>query len=383
MTSVSERVKRVLPVLRYHATECDERAAFPVESLNALRENRLLGLLVPEEYGGAGADLRTFVAVAGELASACLSTAQIWAMHGFQVDAVVQHGSAQLKEDLLPRVAADHVYIASVTSERGRGAGLFTARSPLEADAAGTLLIERSAPVVTGGAHADGFLITMRASSHASENEVSLIYADRKDLHAEPVGHWNTLGMRATESLGMELKGSVPHSNVVGGAGEFAKIARESMIPVSHLGWSACWMGAARGVFGELLQWFAKTGGTHSDLFHERLARIRLDLELVSAYLTRVREEVELARADGQSLANPRHQLQLNALKVTASDLCFRAVDHMVQLAGLYIGYSKSAPIALERQFRDLRSASLNHANDGLRVGIGALSLLDRSVSLI
>jgi hypothetical protein len=55
----------------------------------------------------------------------------------------------------------------------------------------------------------------------------------------------------------------------------------------------------------------------------------------------------------------------------------------MVQLAGLRIGYAKNSPVALERCFRDLRSASLNHSNDSLRVGIGAMSLLDRSVSLI
>ncbi|KAA2254635.1 acyl-CoA dehydrogenase [Solihabitans fulvus] len=379
----ADLLAKVLPVLRDNAAAADEQAAFPSDSFQALRDNHLLSLVVPREYGGGGASLQTFLEVTGELAGACLSTGQLWAMHGSHVDTIVRHGSPELRADLLPRIAENELYIASATSEKGRSSSLFVAHSPLAADG-DRVVVDRAAPVVSGGAHADGYLITMRASAEASEHDVCLVYADRHDLRTELAGEWNTLGMRATESIGMRLTGVVPASNVIGAGGQFAALARESMIPISHLSWSAAWLGAARGAFRELVRWFAKSGAPDmSDLFHERLARVRLDLELVSAYLTRVREEVDLARIEGGSVAHSRAQLQINALKVVASDLSFRAVDHMVQLAGLRIGYAKNSPIALERCFRDLRSASLNHANDGLRVGIGALCLLDRSVSLI
>lgn len=386
MTSTASMTNGVKSVLRRHAADSDDHARFPVESLRALREEGLLGILVPKEYGGPEESLRTFTEVASNLAESCLSTAQIWAMHCFQVDAIVRYGSAELKADLLPRIAAGAVYLASVTSERGRSASLFSATSPLTLTVAGDrVVIDRFAPVVTGGNHADGYLITMRASADASEHEVSLVYADRSDLRTQAVGEWNTLGMRATESIGMVLEGSVPAHNVVGPPGGFAEIARESMIPLSHLGWAACWLGAARGALAELVRLFAKQGRSAggAELFHERVGHIRVDLELVSAYLTRVRERVDCARTDGRSLADPRTQLYLNTLKLAASELTFRAVDRMVQLAGLRIGYARDAPIALERHFRDLRSASLNHGNDGLWVGVGALAMLDRSVELI
>lgn len=382
LADVTSRATAVLPVLREHAASSDADAAFPAASLRALREHRLLGLMVPEQYGGSGASLKTFVEVAGQLAGACLSTAQIWAMHCFQVDSVMRFGSPELRASLLPRIADEQVYIASVTSERGHSSSLFTAHSPLVADG-GHAVVERSAPVVTGGAHADGYLITMRASGSTSEQDVAWVYADRADLdHVERVGVWNTMGMRATESMGLTLSGRVPAHNVLDG-----DVARESMIPLSHLGWSACWLGAARGALSELVRWFRKSGKLGedgpSDLFCERLARIRLDLELVSAYLTRVREQVDDVRAGGGSLASPRTQLQLNALKLTSSDLTFSAVDRMVQLAGLRIGYDKNSPVALERHFRDLRAASMNHANDGLWVGVGAMALVDQAVNLI
>jgi alkylation response protein AidB-like acyl-CoA dehydrogenase len=160
------------------------------------------------------------------------------------------------------------------------------------------------------------------------------------------------------------------------------------MVPVSHLGWSACWLGAARGAMSDLVRWAAKSGAGRgdegrSDLFYERVGRIRVSLELVSSYLTRVREEVDRARRENVTLTSPHSQVQLNTLKIAASELTFQAVNEMVQVAGLRGGYMKDSGLALERHFRDLRSASMNHANDTLTVGVGALSMLDRGVTLI
>jgi alkylation response protein AidB-like acyl-CoA dehydrogenase len=390
MASPASLIKPIIPVLREHAATHDESATFPVEAMAALREHRLLGLLVPTEYGGLGADLTTFVEVASGLSAHCLSTGQIWAMHCFQVDAIVRYGSPQLRANLLPRVAAGDVYIASVTSERGRKADLLSAATPLDTDG-DRVVIERSAPVVTGGEHADGYLITMRRSPTAAESEVSLVYADRGDLQVETVGRWDSLGVRATESIGMVLKGAVPAYHVVGEPGGFAEIARESMVPISHLGWSACWLGTAKGAFTDVVRWSAKSASAdrrhgaagQSDLLYERLGQVRVALELVSSYLTRVRQEIDQARAAKASLCSPRHRLQLNTLKIAASDLTFRAVNDMLQIVGLRSGYLKDSEIPMERHFRDLRSASLNHANDRLLVGVGALSMLDRNVTLI
>ncbi|MFF4501639.1 acyl-CoA dehydrogenase family protein [Streptomyces sp. NPDC001401] len=119
-----------------------------------------------------------------------------------------------------------------------------------------------------------------------------------------------------------------------------------------------------------------------SELVNERLARIRMDLELVSAYVHRVRDEVVELRVTGQSLQQMSAQIHLNTLKVTAAELTYQAVDRMVQLAGLRIGYNRQSVLPLERCLRDLRSASLNYANDRLLVVSGSLTLMDRSVRL-
>lgn len=75
-------------------------------------------------------------------------------------------------------------------------------------------------------------------------------------------------------------------------------------------------------------------------------------------------------------------QLLLNAVKVTASEQCYAAVDELVELAGLRHGYLRGSPLALERALRDLRSASLNYSNDRLHLADGALTLMDPEVRL-
>jgi acyl-CoA dehydrogenase len=385
-SDVADRVVKVLPVLRATAAEVDADAVFPERSMFALRQSGLLGLLVPSDHGGLGGDLADLVEVAQQLAAGCQSTAMIYAMHCQQVDAIVRFGNDDLKRVLLPRIAGDGLYLGSVTTEAGKGGSLLTGMAPLTRNGDGWT-IERHAPIVTGGAYADGFVITMRAAPDARENELTLVYADREQLDLHLHGDWNPLGMRGTHSVALQLKGTVPGFQVIGEPGRFRVVAVESLAAVGHLSWAACWLGAARGALAEVVALVRSPRrppsiDLHSDLVAERLARVRIDLEIVGAYLHRVCDEVTALRKSGGSLDNAATQIHLNTLKVVAAERTFDAVDRLVQLSGMSLGYRRDAAVPLERHFRDLRSASLNHANDRLVVATGKLTLMDRNVAL-
>jgi acyl-CoA dehydrogenase len=382
---VSARTATVLPLLREHAAEVDAQASFPVAALTALRANGLLGLLVPKAFGGLGGDLAALADVAQSLAAGCLSTAMIWAMHCQQVDALVRHAGPELAASVLPRIARGELYLASVTTEPGKGGHLLSASASLLGD--DFLTLERDAPVVTGGQYADAFLVTMRAAPDAADHQVSLVYADRTQLTLETRGTWNPMGMRGTDSVGLRLSGKVPSGQVIGRAGRFRDVALDSMIVAGHIGWSACWLGAARSALRDFIALARsprrpRTVDPRNDLVSARLARIRMDLELAGAYLHRVVDEMIEARRSGQRIDTPAAQIHLNTLKVTVSELAFRSVDNLVQLAGFGIGYLATSAVPLERHFRDLRSAALNYANDRLLTATGALSLLDREIRL-
>ncbi|WP_328611219.1 acyl-CoA/acyl-ACP dehydrogenase [Amycolatopsis sp. NBC_00345] len=380
---LSGRLDTVLPVLREQADAVDTAAAFPERSVAALRESGLMGLLVPTGYGGLGGDLRALVSVAGALAGECMSTAMIWAMHCQQVVALVQHGSPQLRERLLPRIAAGEVYVASVTSERGKGGHLFTAEAPLRRRG-GRVLLERDAPIVTGGHHADGFLITMRDSESAGYNSVTLVYADRAELTVTPGdGSWNPMGMRGTHSGPVKLTGEVDESSIVGEPGAFRTVAVSGFVPVGHVAWAGCWIGGAQAALRSVLELVRSPAGRKqfdldSELLRARLARARLDLDTMAALLAQVIRDID----QGGDPEDVPVQLRLNGLKVHTAERSLAVIDLLIEIVGLRFGYMRGTAMPLERLFRDLRSASLNYANDRLLQANGTLALLDRAVTL-
>ncbi|WP_433544639.1 acyl-CoA dehydrogenase family protein (plasmid) [Streptomyces sp. CA-294286] len=375
-------VEEVAEVTAVHARRTDTEAAFPVEALRSLRDTRLLGLLVPTAEGGLGGDLGDVLTATRRLGREDMSLAMIFAMHCQQVAALVQHADGTLREELLPRIGAGGVYLASVTTEAGKGGALLTATAPLE-QREGHLLLDRFAPIVTGGAHADGFLVTMRSPDSENEQDVSLVYADRSQLEVASAGGWDPHGMRASHSGALHLRGTVPDHQVVGEHGRFRDVVTHTFGPLAHLGWSAAWLGTAEGALARtvgMLRSPRTRGGAclDSELLLTRLARVRHRLEAVAALLAHTLDTVV-----HEDVSRPRVQLLVNGLKVTASEQCHSAVQELVDAVGLRHGYLRDSPVALERALRDLRSASLNFSNDRLLLADGKLTLLDAEVRLV
>lgn len=379
---LTERVGRVAAVAAEHLARTDREASFPVEALAEMRRTGLLGLLVPESHGGLGGTTDDVVTAGIALGRVDMSVAMIFTMHCQQVAAVVRYGNERLRDELLPEIAAGRMYLASVTTEAGKGGHLLSSGAALAARD-GELLLDRFAPIVTGGSHADGFLVTMQSPAPASPNQVSLVYAHRDQLTVERSGDWEPLGMRASHSVALRLTGTVPAHQVVGAHGDFRTIVTTVFGPMAHLGWSACWLGTAAGALSRVLKLLRSREGRgrvdlDSELLLTRLSRARQRIDTVHALLDRARQVV----ATADDLSVPRVQLLLNALKITAAEECYRAVDTLVEAVGMRHGYLKDSPTRLEHSLRDLRSAALNYSNDRLHLVDGKLALLDPEVRL-
>jgi acyl-CoA dehydrogenase len=371
----------VLAVTEREAASGDESGEFSAAVLAALRASGLLGLVVPAEFGGLNGGAASMVDVTARLARADLSVALIFAMHCQQAATIVACAGDEIRAEVLPAIGRGELYLASVTTHRGSG-GLLTSDSPVQADD-GLLRIDRDAPIVTGGTHADAFLITALAPRAASPSQVSLVYARRDQLKVEVTGDWQALGMRATGSVPMRLSGAVPAGQVVDEPGGFRSIVTTVFGPMAHLGWSAAWLGAAVGALSRVVGYLRSPEGrgrfnTGSELLLTRLARVRARLDTVHALLRHTLNVV--GGADDMSV--PPVQLLVNALKTVAAEECFQAVHEIVELVGLQHGYLRGSPLYLERVFRDLRSASLNYSNERLYLVNGSLTLLDREVRL-
>jgi acyl-CoA dehydrogenase len=383
---LAQRTACAVEVLAGNAAVADETARLPEANVEALRRSGLLGLLVPHETGGLGGRLHDLVDVGIELGGACASTAMVWAMHCQQVDAIVRFGDNRLRADLLPKLARGEELLASITTEAETGAHLTVAASAL-GDATTGLVLDRVGPVVSAARHADGFLVTMRRAEHAAPGEVSLVYVDRATAEVELDGTWDAMGMRGTESVRVRLQATVPLHHVVGPPGRFRDVVADSFGPLAHVAWAAVWLGAARAAVREVVTRLRKSAETtrilESDLAATRLGRARLGLDTVGAFLRSIVDLVEGARQAGRPLSGTAAQLQVNGLKVAASEGLLATVDELVDLVGLTGGYTRAPGCSLERIYRDLRSAPLNYRNDRLLAANGRLALLDLGVSVL
>jgi acyl-CoA dehydrogenase len=365
--ALREAQQVALEVARRFAATVDRENRFPTEAVDALRSAGLLALLVPKSLNGIGGRFADACEVAIMLGRECVSTALIWAMHSQQVAIMADHACDQWR-DALDDVAARGALIASATSEPEKGGNLMLARAALQLEG-DRLHVDRPSPVVSYGAEADYYLVTMRRSPARPETDVCFVLLSRGD--GRVTGGWNAMGMRGTRSVSMHFEADVPPQRVL--ATDFRHIVTSTAIPAAHLAWTSAWYGAARGALDRFVTLLRNDAQERrrfaSDLFCSRLADTRLSLDLLESMLRSLMQRYESMRAENAPQAayeEPAWTIALNGLKVAGSRISYSTVDLLIELAGLTHGYLADEVLGLERVFRDLRSATLMVNNDHL-----------------
>jgi alkylation response protein AidB-like acyl-CoA dehydrogenase len=141
--------ERIAPL----AAQVDESEAYPSEQLRLLGEQGLMGLYVPEAYGGAGLGALAFCLAVEEIAWACASTAVIYLVQYAAGYPLVSHGTEEQKRRYLPRLAAGEITTALSISEPGAGsdAASMTTTAVRKSD---RYILNGTKMWVTNGSHA-------------------------------------------------------------------------------------------------------------------------------------------------------------------------------------------------------------------------------------
>ncbi len=365
-------------VLAPAADAVDADGRFPEEGLAALREAGLLGYFIPPKLGGIGGNLTECCAVASALGEGCLSTAMIWVMHAHQVAVLVRHGGASM-HPWQEHIARRACLLSSVTTEPVKGGDILRAEAPLVVEGAGFRL-RRTAPVVSYGAEACVYMVSMRAHPDAPASDARMVLVAAEDGGRSITGGWQAMGMRGTRSVPMEFDLWLPADRVI--AASYRDLAQQTLIPSAQLGWAAAWLGAARGAYQRTLHWLRECRRSQmgSERLQGQLAEVRLTLDLAEGLHRSTLAEV--SRLWAEEAAPERYEdiaynLRLNNTKIAVSRLSFKAVDALVEIAGMGAGYLHGGPLGLERVFRDLRSASLMYGNERLLAANGRLCLVE------
>jgi len=371
--------REAAPVAQRFADAVDQEARFPHEAFEVLREQGLLGAMVPAVLGGSGASLATVAAICKVLGEACASTAMIYAMHQIQVACMLEHGAGSpWHQQMLARLASEQLLLASATSEEAIGGALRSSGCAVNVEG-DRFHVLKMAPTISYGAHADAIMITARRHADASPSDQVLVCALKADYTLQNQTAWDTLGMRGTCSNGFRLEATGQVDQVL--PVPFGEIADATMTPVSHILWSSLWFGIASDAVSRAKTFFQGQARSRPGQLPPSAPRVS---EAVSM-LQMMEGRVDLALAHQRS----RHAgasvsaafalaAEMNGLKTAMSTMALDVVQQALLVCGM-AGYKHGTPFSLGRHLRDLWSAPLMINNDRIQTNTANLLLADRS----
>ena len=332
--------QRVAPV----AEELDREGRFPYELVAELAELGLMGMTIPEEYGGAGADTVSYAIVVEELTRIDSSVAiTVAAHHSLGTLPIYYYGTEEQKREWLPELASGKKLAAFGLTEAGAGSDAGNTRTTAELRD-GQWVINGSKMFITNAGTDITACVTITAST--GDGEISNIVVPNGTPGYEISEPMHKLGWRASDTRELSFKDvAVPEGNLLGPRGEgfkqFLEILDGGRISVASMG-----VGLAQGAY-DLAYAYAK----EREQFGKPIAKF----QAVQFALADMATEIEAGRALVYKAAWLKDQgrpfaREAAMAKLYTGLLSNRAANAALQIHGGY-GFMEESPIS--RLYRD------------------------------
>ncbi|MCI0687745.1 MAG: acyl-CoA dehydrogenase family protein [Sporichthyaceae bacterium] len=339
-------------VLRPDAIRNDREERFPAEALAALRTNGYLGLTIPTQFGGSGADPLSYLLLIEELGRGDANVRSIVSVHlGLVAGAIARHGTAAQQQQWLPKMATGEVLGCFGLTEPDHGsdpAGL-TSRAVRQPD--GSYRITGRKIFITNGSVAGVALVMARTGGPGGSGvSAFLVPTDAAGFAARPIH--GKLGLRSCDTAELVLEAvSVGPEALLGDEGDGLRIALRALddgrmsIAASSVGIAQAALDAMVDYAGSRTQ-FGKPIAGHQ-LVQELIADTAVDLDAARLLTWQA--------ADLAGRGEP-YTLAASKAKLFATEAAIRAADNCVQVHG---GYGYVDEYIAGKLLRDARVATL------------------------
>jgi alkylation response protein AidB-like acyl-CoA dehydrogenase len=330
------------------AAERDKTKEFPRENLQRLGELGFMGMMVPPEYDGSGADTISYVLALAEVAYACASTAVVMSVHNSIVcESILRYGTDAQKNQFLKRLATGEIIGAFALTEPQAGSDPVRQSTKAVRDG-DEYVLNGTKRFITTGKNAGLVIVTAKTDPAARHKGISAFLVE-KDTPGFKVGAMeDKMGLRASDTTDLIFEDCrVPIGNRLGQEGQGFKIAMTGL-DGGRIGIAAQSVGVAQASLDASIQY-----ARDREQFGQSISKFQ-GLRWIMADMA---TEIEAARQLMYSAAamkdrGENYTMQAAMAKLFASEMVNRITAKAIQIHGGY-GYTREYPV--ERFYRDAR----------------------------
>ncbi len=328
----------------------DEEERFPIENVEKMAKLGLFGIIIPKQYGGAGAGYREYIYAVEELSKYCGTTGVILSAHTSLCAApILEHGTEEQKMKYLPDLA---------TGRKLGGFGLTEPNAGTDAGNQQTTAVEMedhwllngSKIFITNGGEAATYVVIAGTGRNAKGGLEMTAFIVEKGWEGFSFGkHEKKMGIRGSATCELIFENvKVPKENMLGKRGDGFKIAMKTL-DGGRIGIAAQALGIAEGALDETVAYVKqrKQFGRPISAFQNT----QFVLADMATQCAAARALVYIA-ADAKQAKLPTLSVNAAQAKLFASETAMAVTTKAVQLHGGY-GYTREYPV--ERMMRDAK----------------------------
>nr|PZN91785.1 MAG: acyl-CoA dehydrogenase [bacterium] len=338
----------------------DEAGQMDPDLITQLFELGVMGVEVPEKWGGTAASFFTAVLIVEELSRVDPAVGVLVDVQNTLVNnCILKYGTEEQKERYLPRLARDMVGSYAL-SEAGSGSDAFSlATRAVRTD--GGWRLEGQKLWITNGAEAGLFIVFANARPEDGYRGITAFLVER-DTPGVSIGKKeDKLGIRASSTVELILDGAqVPDSNVLGAVGTGYKVAIETLNE-GRIGIGAQMLGLAQGALDHTLRYVRE---------RHQFGRPIADFQGVQFQLAQMRTELEAARLMVYNAARLKDAgqpflVEAAMAKLYSSQVAQRIASQCIDLFGGY-GFTREYPV--EKLYRDAKVGTIYEGTSNMQL---------------
>jgi butyryl-CoA dehydrogenase len=358
---LTEDQKRIRDAVREFArseiapgvAEREKTGRFPSEVLKKLGEMGILGMMVPEEYGGSGSDVLSYILAMEELARVCASTAVIVSVtNSVACFPIWRFGTEQQKRTILRELASGEAIGAYALTEPQSGSDAANQKTRAVRDGDAYVLNGMKAWITNAG-EARWYVVMAMTDPSAGSRGITSFLVSADDAGLRIGAPEDKMGLRASKTAAVYLEDvRVPADRRLGSEGEGFTIAMTTL-DHSRISIAAQGLGLAQAAYEAAVE-YAQTRETFGRKLaeHEAIAfqiadmRVQIDAARMLTYRAALLSQTPGARFSKES----------SMAKVYASEVANAVAARAVQIFG---GYGYSREYEVERLYRDARVTTI------------------------